>query len=968
MDQTPTHNDRITVGNFNEAQGSDPNNRLESPAATSLSPVHEVHPASPQSPEEPLPAPPSRRGEGSTTQRDRLQKGKTLPSVISRLEQSRSRSQSPVPRTSVERSDFGSQSPSAATSSGGSENNEDHSAPRQSRSLRGKESIVGSNISFKVQPPTRSPTIDDAIEQMNNDNLMARLFQPRKLSPLRISTTQSPSRSQSSSGSWKRSPSPEITEDDGDDGDEIFPPTIRVVLNLTFFGKKIDEFTDDEVQLSTWTVQDSYKQLVLDSFMNKLQDAHEELRTQDIYLRYGTCQVKGPTGLDYESRVSIVKDHEDLCENAIRGICYFIAKHPYKSFSLNVHWDYGSAQVKAPTERQRRENIYPMSYAELIKKEIEKKIQKNFLRQDYIPRHDLNVFLQPSVIEQVVKEDSTLELDDESRNQFITRIQSCAPKLFAICVYRGSKMAFLKHLMDEPHNCHDILEHRPKMGMECNKGNCEKNEIKQMVNCQPIFFAEKIARDYQHHDLSHEKVLPLHDVGEPDDTDCATRHVVGSGSNGKVFAVKINLAHNDGDAVRGTRDTNTLHESLVPVARYESPDRYFAVKQFTDSKAFNKEKTILNVFVDYPHPHIVLHLTTWTQNETNYILYDLARCNLREYITKVEQPKLTRPHVLWFLRQLDGLAKAIGHVHSFRRPSLFKPQPDVDMRGRHNDIKPENILVFEKAPNQNPVFKITDFGYGVFTKDQGDVSKKSRNVRGTETYWAPDYDKDNGVSRPFDIWALGCVYLELVLWLFGFFQDTRDSGFATRRKEFPGYDEQATEDRFWYSTGRGKHKTYHLKPAVSTLILDLKNQHCKGMRAFSRVLQTIESLLCIDSKTRMCADDLIVSMTSIVSQTMADLKNQPEFYLSRQERNTGRSDASEKLGTERIDPDMTDYSPVSRSPSFENDSRANSMGETEFAHMNPGPSTHLHLDLPGEAGELGRALERLSALPQPPEL
>ncbi len=839
---------------------------------------------------------------------------------------------------------------------------ESHSSSQPSSSAvsehqQDEESANHPDILVNIVPPTRAPTMQDMVQQMNEANRVGGLHQPRDHSRLRMSTTsESPSRSRSSS-STQRSPSPDITEDTHTG--PLFPDTIPVTLNLTFGGEEIKEFTEKEVKDFHWTDPENYKRLVPDAFMSKLQHAHEELKTQDVYLRYGTCQVRGSTGLDHNSQVSFVEDHEQLGEAAIRGVCDFVAKHPYQHVNLQVYWDYGFAQIKRPTPQQVEEGTYSRNYATMIKRELERKTKKNFLKKDYIPRRDLNVFLNRQVIENIVRNDDSLQfVDDESRSEFIKAIQSHAPNLFAICIYRGLEMNFLKHLM-ERHNCQDTLDARPKQNMVCNRGACTSHAIQQMITCLPMFFAEKIARDYQHRQLSHEKVLPLHDVGGDDGQGCATRQSLGRGAYGTVYAVKINLAHN---AISRAATLGPAHDLFAPTTSYESPERLFAVKQFSNPKAFEREQLILKSLADYPHPHIVLHLTTWSQDTAHYILYDLARCNLREYINNVQSPPLSRPHVLWFLRQLDGLAKAIFYVHHFKRPTLSDPKPEADyLWGRHNDIKPENILVFEKAPNQNPVLKLTDFGHGVFTEPKGDHSVGDPQVVGTETYWPPDQSRNKKTSRPFDMWALGCVYLELLLWLFGFFQEEGRRGFATARLSLPGQNRTARIDRFWYKEKRGMSRHYHLKPAVREAINELKNKHCPQLRAFLRVLEAIELLLDTNPETRMTADGLSIFMSTVVTQTEADLKRHADFYMRQYRRNMGGSDVPDDLGTERIGPDLADRSPITRSPSFDSGapSRADSMRRSALTHIASAPDVLMHAGPPGQAGGLGRALEDL---------
>lgn len=170
----------------------------------------------------------------------------------------------------------------------------------------------------------------------------------------------------------------------------IFPHAITVLLKLTFNGQP-ESSTEQDINDFDWTRPNCYKQLMPQGMIRKLQDQYEELKTQDMYCRYGSCRVEGPTGRDYDTPVSMVDDYEQLSQQAIINVCAFISKHSFKGFRLNVHWDYGSAQIQKPNEEQLRDFVYPTRYTKMIRKELQKKVQKNFLGQEYIPRRDLNI-------------------------------------------------------------------------------------------------------------------------------------------------------------------------------------------------------------------------------------------------------------------------------------------------------------------------------------------------------------------------------------------------------------------------------------------------------------------------------------------------------------------------------------------------------------------------------------------------
>ena len=324
---------------------------------------------------------------------------------------------------------------------------------------------------------------------------------------------------------------------------------------------------------------------------------------------------------------------------------------------------------------------------------------------------------------------------------------------------------------------------------------------------------------------------------------------------------------------------------------------------------------MLCVLADYPDPHIVLHIQSWTQEERYYILYPKAACNLRDFIREKKPVDLSKPSVLWFLRQLCGLARAIKHVHNLKHPTNTDRNPDQDaLWGCHYDIKPENILVFEKRPNHHPVFKISDFGIGVFNKARapGEESVLTREDRGSEAYFAPDLDRDGRKSRPFDMWALGCVFLELMVWLFGLFE-TGD-GFSTRRFDSTGAGMKGKDDKFWTKDASGRHV---MKSAVKEVLRHLRRNYCTKLRAFLKVIKAIHGLLLFSPKERWDAPKLASFLEDTIRQATTDLEKVPSFYKDQYEANLfpGKT-VDRQLASERINPDdSSDISTRSASPS-----------------------------------------------------
>ncbi|KEF55189.1 serine/threonine protein kinase, partial [Exophiala aquamarina CBS 119918] len=527
-----------------------------------------------------------------------------------------------------------------------------------------------------------------------------------------------------------------------------------------------------------WTAQASYDQLSPAQIINHHVQACPELDGHEIYIRHGSCQVKGPSDLNSEGEFSKVDDIEDLSQYAIRDICGFISKNLFSLPSLEVHWDFSSARLRPlPSE----------NYAEAIRLGLEKKVCTNFKEQQYIPACDLEVFLDVSVARNLLDQDASVNMSHFETARFLRKVQTFpARKLLVLCVFSRFNLDELKHLID--HGFND--ETRPQPSTTCGDKECTA-KYAQLRNNIHTFFPRNIKKGQKRHMLTTQEVVPLQHPP------CEEREL-GQGAYGVVTQVIIDRSHYSfpGD-----------------------PDCRFALKTFASNDlataAFLSEVSMLDVLTPHGHDHIAGHITAWSQADQHFILYPKAAHNLRSYMTDVEPPALRQPVMMWFFKQLGGLADAIDHVHRIKDGS----EDGAVIEGCHHDIKPENILVFERVPNKDPTFKIADFGAGHFYAGPNDDkrSKQYSKTGGTETYFAPDWERHGNVSKSFDMWALGCVFLELHLWLFRFHWDD-GAGFSTKRAEFSGADPRNSEDRFWVKTKAG----YVLKPAVERVLEELE--------------------------------------------------------------------------------------------------------------------------------------------------
>ncbi|CAN1176357.1 Mitogen-activated protein kinase kinase kinase 20 [Linum perenne] len=77
----------------------------------------------------------------------------------------------------------------------------------------------------------------------------------------------------------------------------------------------------------------------------------------------------------------------------------------------------------------------------------------------------------------------------------------------------------------------------------------------------------------------------------------------------------------------------------------------------------------------------------------------------------------------------------------------------------HCDVKPDNVLVF---PDQGGRLKLSDFGLAVKTQKAGDVITRSKHLRGTLAYMAPEVVVEGRLSPAVDVWSLGCTVVQML--------------------------------------------------------------------------------------------------------------------------------------------------------------------------------------------------------------
>ncbi|KAF3014002.1 hypothetical protein E8E14_009336 [Neopestalotiopsis sp. 37M] len=286
-------------------------------------------------------------------------------------------------------------------------------------------------------------------------------------------------------------------------------------------------------------------------------------------------------------------------------------------------------------------------------------------------------------------------------------------------------------------------------------------------------------------------------------------------------------------------------------------DGYFAVKHLHSKNriAFKREVEILKRFSSDRHTHLISLLATYEQSDRFFLVFDWAEADLQAYWRKKNPtPSFDMDTVLWLARQCKGIAHGITKIHE-HPTTRHSPDSSVGDQcvvfGHHGDIKPENVLWFAEPGREDcttvGTLKLSDFGLAEFSVHQT-LSMAERSKWGVSLgYRAPEADiqPKAAIGRSYDIWTLGCLYLEFITWMLGGRQ-LLDEFVKHRNAPDLAWRHIDTSAFFEFEKDNGEMKAV-IKPTVQMFICKLHaHQNCSQF--FHDFLDMVEDGLLVVKK------------------------------------------------------------------------------------------------------------------------
>ncbi|KAF4961794.1 hypothetical protein FSARC_10090 [Fusarium sarcochroum] len=235
-------------------------------------------------------------------------------------------------------------------------------------------------------------------------------------------------------------------------------------------------------------------------------------------------------------------------------------------------------------------------------------------------------------------------------------------------------------------------------------------------------------------------------------------------------------------------------------------------RRYNDFKA---EFDMLARFSKGDHPHLVSLLGAYIHLNNHYFIFDWADSNLARYWEKHSDPNFDIATVSWVAGQCAVLASGLQQIHRSARTERSQSSRTESKVYEYGNITPASVLWFSNpnSLNDRGTFKLCTFSQ-FLTEPEED----NHHDHVSFNYYAPESQwKDQNITWSYDMWSMGCLYLDFLAWLLGGWKIVRKT--ANERSDSLSDDDGPHSDleQPYFDLGDSEANAT-LKPAVTKFI------------------------------------------------------------------------------------------------------------------------------------------------------
>lgn len=283
------------------------------------------------------------------------------------------------------------------------------------------------------------------------------------------------------------------------------------------------------------------------------------------------------------------------------------------------------------------------------------------------------------------------------------------------------------------------------------------------------------------------------------------------------------------------------------------------------------------------HEHVVPLLSSWTrqfiesevQAASLNLLFPYSSMTLDKWLN------LTEPPQLWKGLKANELKDYIYHSMKCLCDAVTYLHKDIDgMISSHHDLKPENILLFGK------VWKIADFGRTHLKRIAEGSDTEGKSGLGTFTYNPPEYYNSSGEQahvrhgRAFDIWALGCIFVEFTTIAVYGWSSQKLRQFEEKRKE----NKSHSVKHFAHRVNKPDDSYHNNMNIVEYWMRQLRDSD--GSSRLISVLGTIATMLSTDPNNRPLSWEVYLDLDELLgpNKTKSEKENETKDRIQKPNR------------------------------------------------------------------------------------
>ena len=240
-------------------------------------------------------------------------------------------------------------------------------------------------------------------------------------------------------------------------------------------------------------------------------------------------------------------------------------------------------------------------------------------------------------------------------------------------------------------------------------------------------------------------------------------------------------------------------------------------------------------------------------------------------------------------KQLLGIAQALKKIQGFADGADSRiTDQDVQRVCIHFDLKPDNILVESEDGN----WVITDFGSAALAQQRrGRTTPAVNGHFGTDAYAPPEYAHSTmHLGRAYDIWSLGCIFLEVTAFMVLGHPGIESLDQARRSR----LSWMRNEDERFFCQERPE-GDFVVKPEVRKFIsniglnhANLENSSRESVAFLRKVLDLINRMLQPDTKDRPEISLVVQTLSNALKHAESQAKSRAQpFVLGADERVLG---------------------------------------------------------------------------------